>query len=49
MNISSLCVCKCESADDVACMFRVLKKYNLEWNPDIMLGDASEAITARFT
>ena len=44
-----LAVCKGESKEDFAFIFRALHAYNPQWLPTILLGDACEAILAGFT
>ena len=42
-------VCKDESSDDFAFVFRAVRAFNVEWTPSILLADGSEAITRVFT
>ncbi|KAK7601130.1 hypothetical protein V9T40_008571 [Parthenolecanium corni] len=44
----AMAVCKGETANDFAFIFKALHNYNLEWQPSILLADCSEAITNGF-
>ena len=44
----AVAVTKGETEDDFAFLFRALHARNLEWKPEILLADASEAITNGF-
>lgn len=44
----AVAICSNESEDDFAFIFEALRTYNLTWKPEILLADASAAITAGF-
>lgn len=44
----AIAVCKGESADDFGFIFDALHNFDLEWKPQLLLADASEAITNGF-
>ena len=43
-----LAVCKGETTEDFEFVFRTLHQFDPEWNPNVLLADGSEAITAGF-
>jgi hypothetical protein len=45
----AVAVCNNESASDFAFIFDALRTYDLDWHPDVLLADASQAITAGYT